>query len=125
MGKRPLSDQVAEEVRALCARRRITGRELARRLGRSHSWVNYRLTGRQEIGLNDLELFATALGVDAAALIPRQSAGETTVRTFQSSERPRGNRPQGRPKTGSDIAGVRRPRRIAAPTLATALPLAA
>lgn len=67
-----LTEQVAEEIRALLARRRLSGRELARRMGASASWVNFRLTGSVEIGLNDLERFADALEVDAHDLMPQR-----------------------------------------------------
>jgi transcriptional regulator with XRE-family HTH domain len=65
-----LSEQVAEEVRAMLARKRMSGRELARQLDVSQAWVSYRLTGHQEIGLNDLQRIARALDVEITALIP-------------------------------------------------------
>jgi transcriptional regulator with XRE-family HTH domain len=65
-----LSAQVAEEIRAMLARRRVSGRELARRLAVSSPWVSNRLTGHQEIGLNDLERIADALDVEVAELLP-------------------------------------------------------
>src|SRR5690242_11047111 len=65
-----LSDLVAEEVRALLARRRISGRQLATELGVSPSWVSYRLTGVQAIDLNDLMRIARALGVGVHDLLP-------------------------------------------------------
>jgi transcriptional regulator with XRE-family HTH domain len=65
-----LSDKTAEELRALLARRRLSGRDLARRLDVSPSWVSYRLTGTTEIGLNDLERIADALDVEVAELLP-------------------------------------------------------
>jgi transcriptional regulator with XRE-family HTH domain len=65
-----LSEQVAEEIRAMLGRKRVTGRELARRLGVSQPWVSQRLTGHQEIGLNDLERIADALDVEVAELLP-------------------------------------------------------
>lgn len=120
-----MSDRVAEEVRAQLARKRITGRELARRLNVSHSWVNYRLTGTQEIGLNDLERIAAALGVDVAELLPLGPRSQTTGRSFAPAERPRDNRPKGRASSGESTAGIRRPRRIANPALTSVLTLAA
>lgn len=65
-----LSDRVAEEIRAMLARRRMSGRELARKLDVSSPWVSNRLTGHQEIGLAELERIAAALGVEVAALLP-------------------------------------------------------
>jgi transcriptional regulator with XRE-family HTH domain len=66
-----MSGRVAEEIRALLGRRRMTGRELARRLGVSPSWVSYRLTGTQPIDLNDLDAIAEVLKVSIVDLLPR------------------------------------------------------
>lgn len=74
-----LSEQVAEEIRALLGRRRMSGRELARRMGASPSWVNFRLTGAQPISLDDLQRFAIALDVDYMDLIPRVIDGRLTT----------------------------------------------
>lgn len=79
----PLSDLVAEEIRVMMIRRRTTGRKLARTLGVSPSWLSYRLTGVQEIGLNDLDRIAAALGVSIRDLLP-----------VASSERPNTTTPQ-------------------------------
>jgi len=67
-----LSDYAAGEIRAILARRRSTGKELAETLGVSRSWVSYRLIGTTEITLNDLERIARALDVDIADLLPRR-----------------------------------------------------
>lgn len=74
-----LSDLAAEEIRAQLGRRNMNKSELARKLGVSHTWVTNRLTGAQEIGLNDLEQIAAALGVSVMDLIPAQRAGSATV----------------------------------------------
>src|SRR5690554_4433352 len=66
-----LSERVAEEIRAMLARRRVSGRELARRLGVSSPWVSNRLTGHLEIGLDELQRIADALEVEVADLLPR------------------------------------------------------
>jgi len=72
--QRMLSDRVAEEVRVALVRRRMSGRELARKLDVSPSWVSYRLTGSQPIDLNDLQRIAEALGLQPVDLLP---AGDT------------------------------------------------
>ncbi len=69
-----LTDLVAEEIRAMMARRRLTGQRLARVLGVSNAWVSYRLNGRQAIDLNDLERIAAALDVPVHALFPATAA---------------------------------------------------
>jgi transcriptional regulator with XRE-family HTH domain len=67
-----LTVQVAEEIRAMMARRRMTGAGLARTLGVSEAWVSYRLSGKQAIDLNDLERIADVLGVAPQDLLPPQ-----------------------------------------------------
>lgn len=66
----PLSQRVAEEIRAWMGRRRISGAALARELNVSPAWVSYRLTGTQPIDLNDLEKIAVVLDVDVVELLP-------------------------------------------------------
>lgn len=67
----PFWAAVAAEVRAAAARRRISGSELARRLGKTQSWVSRRMVGDIPLGLDDLEGFAEALGVSPFDLLPR------------------------------------------------------
>lgn len=87
-----LSEQAAEELRALLARRRMSGRDLAKLLSVSPSWVSYRLTGTTEIGLNDLQRIATALEVEVSSLLPAS-------RTINS----RSGRPAGRPRSTAKL----------------------
>lgn len=68
-----LRDQVAEEVRVWLARRKMSGAELARRLGRSQTFIAKRLDGRQAFDVDDLEQVGHILGVSAADLISRSS----------------------------------------------------
>lgn len=108
-----LSQMVAEEIRALMARRRMSGRQLATELKVSPSWVSYRLTGAQPIDVNDLMQIARALGVGVHELLPppdkaAQAADPGVTARYlplavQSStdlhrlpDRPRDNRPAGR-----------------------------
>jgi transcriptional regulator with XRE-family HTH domain len=78
-----LSQMVAEEIRALMARRRMSGRQLAVELGVSPSWVSYRLTGAQPIDVNDLMLISRALGVGVHDLLPPPNLA-ATARTGHS-----------------------------------------
>lgn len=64
-----MSAKAAEEILSLLGRRRMSKSELGRRLGVSHTWVTNRLTGDQEIGVNELQRIAVILGVDAADLL--------------------------------------------------------
>lgn len=110
-----LSELVAEEIRALLARRRMSGRALATQLGVSPSWVSYRLTGTQPIDLNDLQRIAAALDIDAIALMPRGvvngggATGQTTVPTVELPKRPMLG---GQPKRAVPPASSRRPARM-------------
>jgi len=110
-----LSERTAEEIRAWMGRRKKSGAAMARALGVSSAWVSYRLSGAQEIGLNDLERIADFLGLEVTDLLPRPmpgrvltavGTGETPVnhRSTASAERTRVNRrlripcPTGRPR---------------------------
>ncbi|WP_427422716.1 helix-turn-helix domain-containing protein, partial [Lysinibacillus fusiformis] len=70
-----LSAQVAEEIRALLARKRRSGRWLATEIGENQTWVSSRLTGATPIGLNDLQKIAAALEIDVVELIQRARTG--------------------------------------------------
>lgn len=67
---RTLNAHVAGEIRASMARQRITGRQLAQQLGKSHMWVSYRLTETTPIQLDDLQQIARALEVEITDLLP-------------------------------------------------------
>lgn len=82
-----LSARVAEEVRAMLARRGVNKSELARQLGVSHTWVTNRLAGHQEIGLNDLDRIAEVLGVNIADLLPRSARMGTNGSSATVAER--------------------------------------
>lgn len=66
----PMRQRVAEEIRVLLARRRISGSELARRVGVTQSHMSRRLTGETAFDVDDLERIADALGVEVASLLP-------------------------------------------------------
>jgi transcriptional regulator with XRE-family HTH domain len=90
-----LSERVAEEIRAMLGRKRVTGREVARRLKVSSPWISQRLTGHTEISLNDLERIAAALDVEVAELLPtpvRRSGQRTTSDSSHQAERPTAER---------------------------------
>lgn len=93
-----LTERVAEEIRALMGRRRMTGAALARSLGRSEAWISYRLSGKQTIDLHDLEAIASALGVAPVELLPARDrrSGTTTGQYSDLPDRPRDNRPVSR-----------------------------
>jgi transcriptional regulator with XRE-family HTH domain len=69
-----LNDTVAAEVRAELGRQRVTGAELAKRLGVSGVWVSRRLSGHQSLTTDDLEAISTALAVPVSAFLPGRAA---------------------------------------------------
>lgn len=83
-----LSDAVAEEIRVMMTRRRISGRKLAEELGVSSAWVSYRLTGSQEIGLNDLQRIAEVLDVAVSDLLPRRLTEQLVKTTGEYGSQP-------------------------------------
>lgn len=81
-----LTARAAEEIRAILGRRRISGAELARRLGVSQMWVSDRLRGVTAIDLIDLERIAKIVDVPARDLIPSDVA---TSHRYRPKSRPR------------------------------------
>jgi transcriptional regulator with XRE-family HTH domain len=65
-----LSQLVGKRIKLKLFLAEMSGRELATKLGVSPSWVSYRLSGKQEIGVNDLLRIAVALGVELHDLMP-------------------------------------------------------
>ncbi|WP_301177252.1 helix-turn-helix domain-containing protein [Actinomadura geliboluensis] len=61
-------EQVAEEVRALLARRRMSGRAAARQLGWTSDYMHRRLDGRTAFDVNDVTAIARLLDVPISAL---------------------------------------------------------
>lgn len=59
-----LSQLVGKQIKLQLFLKEMSGRDLASKLGVSPSWVSYRTSGKQEIGLDDLMAIATVLGVD-------------------------------------------------------------
>ena len=102
---RTLSDLVAEEIRVLLTRRRMSQRQLAQALNVSPAWLNYRLTGVQAIDLNDLQRIARALDVPVNALLPAtfRPNDRSGVSPVQATPTPRtaATRPKGRPANAS------------------------
>lgn len=74
-----LTAQVAEEIRALMARRQLKQSQLARALKVSEQWVSVRLRGVQPFGLDDLERIAVFLDVDVTTLFPQREGRLITV----------------------------------------------
>ena len=67
-----LGPAVAEEVRALLARRRISGVQFAKQIGKSQPYFSRRLNGDVAFDLDDLEAIAKVLDIDVTDLIPKE-----------------------------------------------------
>ena len=93
-----LALRVAAEVRAESARRRVTGRELARRTGVPISTLSRWTTGQTPIQLDDLDRIAAALGADVVTLIAAakqqrpdpDGAGPQVLPQLDSNQQPAG-----------------------------------
>lgn len=124
-----LTSRVAAEIRAWMGRRQISGAALARALDQSEAWVSLRINGKQGITLTDLERIAEALAVTPADLLPADMRSVRQPSAWRSpggtqdqhakvahTDRPRDNRPSGRPdRPVTTHPGPRRPRRIPNP----------
>jgi transcriptional regulator with XRE-family HTH domain len=123
-----LSERVAAEIRAEMGRRQMSGRELARRLGRSANWVSLKVSGTQRIDLAEWEIIAEAIGVKVADLLPRRDREVTetshteqvksSVRSIaapppRAPSRPADSRPVGRSDASTRPQGSFRTSRIA------------
>lgn len=112
-----LSLRVADEIRVLLTRRRMSQAELARRLEVSGPWLNYRLTGKQPIDLNDLAIIATALSstpVDilSRALATGESPAKRAERRTSRHDIPAASRPKVTGRPSSYPTNRRRPELI-------------
>lgn len=79
-----LREHVAEEIRVLLARRRMSGAELARRTGIKQSTMSRRMTGETAFDMDDLEAIAAVLDVEVGDLIPR-SIDKGVGRNFEEA----------------------------------------
>ena len=73
--ERLLREQVAEEVRALLARKRMTGADVAEAIKRSPMYVSRRVRGEVAFDLDDIQRIAEVLGVEIGDLFPHREGG--------------------------------------------------
>lgn len=103
-----LRERVAEEVRALLARKMMTGAELAEAIGRSPMYVSRRVRGEVAFDLDDMQRLAEVFGVEVSALLPKgggagSSLKEPYVPTTRSVDPLKA-----RPVSGGPFSGGRR-----------------
>lgn len=67
-----MEQQVAGEVRAQLARRRITGRQIGLMVGWTPAYVSRRVSGQIPFSLADLEALAKALDISISEFITRR-----------------------------------------------------
>lgn len=65
----PFARALSAEVRAVMARKQVSGAQLARRVGRSNSYIAKRLRGDGQFTSNDIEDIAAALDEDLLAIL--------------------------------------------------------
>lgn len=114
-----LNVAVTAEIRALLARRQMRQSAFAAQLGQTEVWVSRRLRGVQALSLDDLDAMCRVLRVEPADLIAGALRADYANNhgNSQVPDRPKDNRPTGRP-TGlpdrpvSTAPGTRRPRRV-------------
>jgi transcriptional regulator with XRE-family HTH domain len=99
----------------MLARRGMNKSELARRLNVSHTWVTNRLTGYQDISLNDLERIAEVLGVTIADLLPRSARAGTNGSSTTIADRPVPHAVRVTSPRGATRSATRRPARTDRP----------
>lgn len=105
-----LSDRVAEELRALLARRQTTPTALAKLVGVSQTYIWRRLSGEVAFDLDDLDKIAAVLEIETADLLRVAAAGPTLREPFMPApRRPVDNRPAGGPGRGARTSRVRPP----------------
>lgn len=115
-----LRERAAEELRAVLARRRMSGAELARRTGMKQPYLSRRMTGEVPFDLDDLEIIARELEVSVTQLLADAETGsDTTWRenlppSSQGAMIPfqRANHPIGRREPAGTGPNLRRPGRV-------------
>lgn len=97
-GKYP-NQIVADNLAAELARKRISGRELARRLHLETSYVARRVNGSTDLTANDIVVFSDVLGISPAVLFegtkktPTPKGGGDLLPELDSNQQPAGNKP--------------------------------
>ena len=65
-----VNDYASYVLRSEAAGQRISGTSMARKSGKTQSWVSNRMTGKVPMGLDDLVMFAALLDIPITAFIP-------------------------------------------------------
>ena len=65
----PFARAISGEIRSVMARERVSGAQLASRIGRSQTYLAKRLRDEVPLGANDVEDICRELGVDLGSLL--------------------------------------------------------
>lgn len=84
----PMRVVIAEEIRVLLARRRMSASELARQMGTTQPYISRRLTGEIAFDVDDLEKIAGVLHVQPRDLLAVVKPGPTSQYPQVSDARP-------------------------------------
>lgn len=71
-----INQDVSAEVRAMMARKRITGKSLAARLGMTEMALSRRINGSVDFSVGELVAVAVELGCDVADLLPHLDSNQ-------------------------------------------------
>lgn len=90
----PFHLNVAEEVRAMLARRRLSARAAASALGWSQMYMSRRISGKTPLDVNDLCALAVLLDTDIAVFLTgysrhREVMGDYVVNARYTDDQPR------------------------------------
>lgn len=96
----PQAQAVAEQIRRELGAQRISGRQLAEKIGKSPNYVNLRIRGEKALDLNDLDAIAAALGLNVIVLLEaaERSPQATPTVVRLTDHRTSGPRTDDRPK---------------------------
>lgn len=86
-GTRPrgLQEQIAEEIRVVMVRRRMTAGELAEMVGWSSSQISRKLGAQSALTVDDLQRIADVLRLPVTDLLPDSASEFITRREWSSS----------------------------------------
>lgn len=80
-----LSARIAAEIRAEMARQRLSGRQIAEKVGRSPNWVSLKTSGAHRLDFDDAEVFAGVLGLSLLELLRRAQAPSAPTHAYDEA----------------------------------------
>lgn len=102
------TELVGEEIRLLCMRRHVSGKDLATVIGVSQVGVSRRMTGETPWDINELAAVAEAFGLPIAALLPPPSAAPVPAPRVRSRKAKLPHLDSNQEPAGQQVTGLRR-----------------